>query len=170
MYLSKAFWRAIKDLEKKTSYNKKLQKTQTFPQRYLGGITDQEKSEIFYKLKKKQQKSHNSFINNSKNNEKETKAVLETVGDSEQLSVVVTRMNLKKWLKNWQKMALFLKNHPWPSTQQTQRKFLNFLQEILKSVKILACIPTSSSMNNPYVQVIWKESQIKMIPKQSLER
>ena len=44
------------------------------------------------------------------------------------------------------------------------------LKELPKNVKALACILISSSINNSYVPVNWKESQIKMIPKQDKDR
>ena len=40
------------------------------------------------------------------------------------------------------------------------------LRELPRNVKALACLLISSSINNSYVPANWKESQIKMIPKQ----
>ena len=40
-------------------------------------------------------------------------------------------------------------------------------RELPRNVKALACLLISSSINNSYVSVNWKESQIKTIPKQN---
>ena len=44
------------------------------------------------------------------------------------------------------------------------------LEQLPKNVKTLACLLISSSIINSYVPVNWKESQIKMIPKQDKDR
>ena len=44
------------------------------------------------------------------------------------------------------------------------------LEQLSKNVKALACLLLSSSINNSYVPVNWKEPQIKMIPKQDKDR
>ena len=45
-----------------------------------------------------------------------------------------------------------------------------FLEELPKNVKALACLLISSSINNSFVPVNWKEFLIKMIPKQEQDR
>ena len=44
------------------------------------------------------------------------------------------------------------------------------LSELPRSIQALACLLISSSINNSYVPVNWKESQITMIPKQDKDR
>ena len=44
------------------------------------------------------------------------------------------------------------------------------LSELPRRIKALACLLISSSINNSYVPVNWKESQITMIPKQNKDR
>ena len=44
------------------------------------------------------------------------------------------------------------------------------LEELPENDKALACLLISSSINNSFVPVNWKESQIKTIPKQDKDR
>ena len=49
-------------------------------------------------------------------------------------------------------------------------RYYKVLSELPRSIKALACLLISSSINNSYVPVNWKESQITMIPKQDKDR
>ena len=49
-------------------------------------------------------------------------------------------------------------------------KLAKLLKKLPKSVEALACIVISSSINNSFVPVNWKKSQIKMIPRQGKDR
>ena len=52
----------------------------------------------------------------------------------------------------------------------TDKICYKILEELPKIVKALACLLISSSINNSYVPVNWKDSQKKMIPKQDKDR
>ena len=72
-----------------------------------------------------------------------------------QLGIVVTTKELDEILKETRK------------TCPGQDKIL---EQLPKNVKAPACLLISSSINNSYVPANWKESQIKMIPKQDKDR
>ena len=87
--------------------------------------------------------------------ENQTKAILGTVVDTEQLCVVITTKDFEEILRESRKSC------PGPD-----KICYKLLIELPRNVKALACLLISSSINNSYVPVNWKESQIKMIPKQ----
>ena len=126
-------------------------------------VTDKEKNEMFKQLLKTQIKineTESSIISEFCDNvENETKAMIKTNVDFEQLAVVVTTKEFDEILKDSRKTC------PWPD-----KICYKLLKELPKNVKALACILISSSAINSYVPVKWKESQSKMIPNQDEDR
>ena len=156
---SKGFWRAIKEL---TNDHESKQKTGDYPNlnnKVSQAVTDQKKSELFKQLLKDTMKNHTTvssgIAEHCEKIENQTKAVLRSVVDTEQLCFVITTKELDEILRESKKSC------PGPN-----KICYKLLRELPISVKALACLLISSSINNSYVPVNWKESQIKMIPKQ----
>ena len=156
---SKCFWRAIKEL---TNDDESKQKTGDYPNlnyKESQAVTDQEKSELFKQLLKDTMKDHtpvsSGIAEHCGKTENQTKAILGTVVDTEQLFVVITTKEFDKILRDSRKSC------PGPD-----KICYKLLRELLRNVKALAWLLSSSSINNSYVPVNSKESQIKMIPKQ----
>ena len=154
---SKVFWRAIKEL---TNDHEPKQKTGDDPNlsyKESQAVTYQEQSDLFKRLQKDTMKDHTPFGNaeHCEKTENQTKAILGTVVDTEQLCVVITTKEFDEILRESRKSC--------PAPDKICYKLL---RELPRNVKALACLLISSSINNSYVPVIWKESQIKMIPKQ----
>ena len=91
--------------------------------------------------------------------EKETKAFLSTNVDTEELCIVIKTKEFDEILRVSRKSC--------PGPDKISYKALS---ELPRSIKALACLLISSSINNSYVPVNWKESQITMIPKQDKDR
>ena len=91
--------------------------------------------------------------------EKETKAFLSTNVDTEELSIMITIKEFDEILRVSRKSC--------PGPDKISYKVLS---ELPRSIKALACLLISCSINNSYVPVTWKESQITMIPKQDKDR
>ena len=160
---SKGFWEAIKEL---TNKNEPKQKTAEYPKLFYKdcvAVTDKEKSEMFKQLLKDTMKNHetDSLIISElcDNIENETEAIINTNEHAEQLVIVVTTKEFDEILEETRKTL------PGPD-----KICYKILEELPKNVKALACLLLSSSINNSFVPVNWKESQIKMIPKQDKDR
>ena len=160
---SKGFWKAIKE---QTNENKPEQKTAEYTNLfYKNGmaVKDKEKSEVFKQRLPDTTKNHetkSSIISEFCDKvENETKAMINTNVDFEQLAVVVTTKVFDEILKESRKTC--------PGPDKIDDKLL---KELPKNVKALACILISSSIKNSYVPVNWKESKIKMIPKPDKDR
>ena len=156
---SKGFWRAIKEL---TNDHESKQKTGDYPNlnhKESQAVTDQEKSELFKQLLKDTMKDHTTvssgIAEHCEKIENQTKAILGTVVDTEQLCVVITKKEFDEILRESRKSC------PGPD-----KICYKLLRELPRNVKALACLLISSSIKNSYVPANWKESQIKMIPKQ----
>ena len=156
---SKGFWRAIKEL---TNDHESKQKTGDYPNlnyKESQAVTDQDKSELFKQLLKDTMKEYKPVLSgiaeHCKRIENQTKAILGTVVDNDQLCVVITTKEFDESLRESRKSC------PGPVKICYKR-----LRELPRNVKALACLLISSSINNSYVPANWKESQIKMIPKQ----
>ena len=93
------------------------------------------------------------------NIENGTEAIINTNEHTEQLGVEVTTKEFDEILKETRKTC------PWPD-----KICYKILEQLPKNVKALVCLIISSSIHNSYVPVNWKESQIKMIPKQNKDR
>ena len=93
------------------------------------------------------------------NIENETEAIINTNEHTEQLGIVVTTKAFDEILKKKRKAC------PGPD-----KICYKLLEELPKNVKALACLLISSSINNSCVPNNWKESQIKMIQKQSKDQ
>ena len=91
--------------------------------------------------------------------EKETKAFLSPNVDTEELCIVITTKEFDEILRVSRKSC--------PGPDKISYKVLS---EFPWSIKALACLLISSSINNSYVPVNWKESQITMIPKRDKDR
>ena len=91
--------------------------------------------------------------------EMETKAFLSTNFDTEELCIMITTKEFDEILRVSRKSC--------PGPDKISYKELSGLP---RSIKALACLLISSSINNSYVPVNWKESQITMIPKQDKDR
>ena len=91
--------------------------------------------------------------------EKETKAFPSTNFDTEELCIVITTKEFNEILRVSRKSC--------PGPDKISYKVLS---EIPRSIKALAFLLISSSINNSYVPVNWEESQITMIPKQDKDR
>ena len=98
---SKCFWRAIKEL---TNEHESKQKTGDYPNlNYKGSqaVIDQEKSELFKQMLKDTMKDHtpvsSGIAEHCEKIENQTKAILDTVVDTEQLCVVITTKKLMKF-------------------------------------------------------------------------
>ena len=156
---SKGFWRAIKEL---TNDHESKQKTGDYPNlnyKESQAVTDQEKSELFKQLLKDTMKDHtpvsSGIAKHCEKIENQTKAVLGRVVDTEQLCVVITTKEFDEILRE------LIKSCPGPD-----KICYKLLRELPRKVKALACLLISSAINNSYVPVNWKKSQIKKIPKQ----
>ena len=156
---SKRFWRAIKEL---TNDHESKQKTGDYPNlnyKESQAVTDQEKSELFKQLLKDTMKDHtpisSGIAEHCEKIENQTKVILGTVVDTKQLCVVITTKEFDEILIESRKSC------PGPD-----KICYKLLRELPRNVKALACLLISSSINNSYVPAIWKELQIKMIPKQ----
>ena len=90
---------------------------------------------------------------------KETKTFLSTNVDTEELCIVIKTKEFDEILRVSRKSC--------PGPDKISYKVLS---ELPRSIKALACLLISSSINNSYVPVNWKESQITMIPKQDKDR
>ena len=99
------------------------------------------------------------LCDNSDNIENETEALINTNEHTEQPGIVVTTKEFDEILKEIRKTC--------PGQDKVCYKIL---EEIPKNVKALACLLIYSSINNSFVPVNWRESQIKMIPKQDKDR
>ena len=84
------------------------------------------------------------------NIENETEAIKNTNEHTEQLGIVVTTKEFVEILKERRKKC-----------SGPDKICYKILEELLKNVKALACLLISSSINNSFVPVNWKESQIK---------
>ena len=91
--------------------------------------------------------------------EKETKAFLSTNVDTEELCIVITTKEFVEILRVSRKSC--------PGPDKISYKVLS---ELPRSIKALDCLLISSSINNSYVPVNWKESQITVIPNQDKDR
>ena len=91
--------------------------------------------------------------------ENETKAFLSTNFDTQELCIVITTKEFNEILRVLKKSC--------PGPDKISYKVLS---ELTRSIKALACLLISSSINNSYVPVNWKESQITMIPKQDKDQ
>ena len=91
--------------------------------------------------------------------EKETKAFLSKNYDTEELCIVITTKEFHEILRVTRKTC--------PGPDKISYKVLSKLP---RSIKALACLLISSSINNSYAPVNWKESQMTMIPKQDKDR
>ena len=91
--------------------------------------------------------------------EKQTKAFLSTNVDNEELCIVIATKEFNE------KMRVSRKSCPGPD-----KISYKVFSELPRSIKALACLFITSSINNSYVPVNWKESQITMIPKQDKDR
>ena len=161
---SKGFWKAKK--KELTNENEPKQKTAENPNLFHKNgmaVTDKEKNEIFKQLLKDTNKNYETesslIFEFCDNVEIETKAMIKTNVDFEQLAVVVTTKEFDEILKESRKTG------PGPD-----KICYKLLKELPKNVKALACILISSSTINSYVPVKWKEAQSKMIPKQDEDR
>ena len=159
----KGFWKATKEI---TNKKDPKQKTAEYPNLIYKGImavTDKEKSEMFKQLLKDTMKNHeteSSIISEICDNvENETKAIINTNVDFELLAIAVTTKEFDEILKESRKTCL-----------GPDKIFYKLFKELPNNVKALACILLSSSINNSFIPVNWKESQIKMIPKQGKDR
>ena len=155
----KGFWRAIKEL---TKDHESKQKTGDYPNlnyKESQAVTDQEKIDLCKQLLKDTMKDHTPVSSGNAEHcekiENQTKAILGTVVDTEQLCVVITRMEFDGIFR------VSKKSCPGPD-----KICYKLLRELPKYVKALACLLISSSINSSYVPANWKESQIKKIPKQ----
>ena len=156
---SKGFWRAIKEL---TNDHESKQKTGDYPNlnyKESQAVTDQEKSELFQQLLKDTMKDHapvsSGIAEHCEKIENQTKAILGTVVDTEQLCVVITTKEFDEILRESRK-----------SCSGPDKICYKLLRELPRNFKALACLLISSSINNSYVPADRKESQIKKIPKQ----
>ena len=156
---SKGFWRAIKEL---TNDHESKQKTCDYPDliyKESKAVTDHEKSELFKQLLKDTMKDHTTvsteIAEHYEKIEKETKAFLSTNVDTQELCIVIKTKEFDEILGVSRKSC--------PGPDKISYRVLN---ELPRSIKALACLLISSSINNSYVPVNWKESQITMIPKQ----
>ena len=90
----KGFWRAIKELTKDHESKQKTGDYPNFNYKESQTVTDQEKSELFKQLLKDTMKDHTPVSSGiAEHCEKignQTKAILGTVVDTEQLCVVIT--------------------------------------------------------------------------------
>ena len=160
---SKGFWRAIKEL---TNDHESKQKTGDYPDltyKESKSVTGHEKSELFKQLLKDTMKDHTTvpteIAEHCEKIEKETKAFLSTNVDTEELCIMITTKEFDEILRVSRKSC--------PGTDKISYKVLS---ELPRSIKALACLLISSSINNSYIPVNWKESQITMIPKQDKDR
>ena len=120
-------------------------------------VTDKEKSEMIKYLLKETQSSKISEL--CDNVEKETKAIINTKLDSEQLAIGFKTKEFNKILKELRKAS--------PVLNQFCSKLLN---ELPKNVKALACLLLSSSNNNLYVSVNRKNARLKRYHQRKTER
>ena len=160
---SEGFWRAIKEL---TNEHESKQKTGDYldlTYKESKAVTDHEKSELSKQLLKATLKDHKTvpteIAEHCEKIEKETKSFLSTIVDTEELRIVITTKEFDEILRVSRKSC--------PGPEKISYKVLS---ELPRSINALACLLISSSINNSYVPVNWKESQITMIPKQDKDR
>ena len=126
-------------------------------------VTDHEECELFKQLLKDKMKDHTTvpteIAEHCEKIEKETKAFLSTNVDTEELCIVITTKESDEILR--------VSRSSCPGPDKISFKVLS---EIPRSIKALACLLISSSINNSYVPKNWKESQITMVPKQDKDR
>ena len=157
------FWSAIKEL---TNDHESKQKTGDYPDLTYNeskAVTDHEKSELFKQLLEETKKDHTTvpaeIVKHCEEIKKKTKAFLSTMFDTEELCIVIKTKEIDEILRVSRKSCL-----------GPDKISYKVLSELPRSVKVLACLLISSSINNSYVPVNWKESQITMIPKQDKYR
>ena len=145
-----------------TSQNKKTCDYPDLTYKESKAVTDHEKSELFKQLLKDTMKDHTTVpteIAEHEKIEKETKAILSTNVDTEELCIVIKTKEFDEILRVSRKSC--------PGPDKISYKVLS---ELPRSIKALGCRLISSSINNSYVPVNWKESQITMNPKQDKDR
>ena len=82
-----------------------------------------------------------------------------TKGHTEELGIVVTTTQFDEILKAMRKTC-----------SGPEKMCYKLLEELPNNFKALSCLLISSSINNSYDPVNWKEFQLKKIPKQDKDR
>ena len=160
---SKCFWKAIKELTNKNEPERKTAEYPNLTYKDCEAVTEKEKSEMFKQLLKDTMKNHetdSSLISELCDNiENETEAIINTNEHTEHRGIVVKTKEFDQILKETRKTC------PGPN-----KICYKILEELPNNVKAFACLLISSSINNSFDPVNWKESQIKMILKQDKDR
>ena len=146
---SKGFWKAIKKVTNKIDPKQKSVEYTKLLKKNCEALKDKKKNKMFKQRPKDTMKNHeteSSVISELCDNiENETKAIIKTNENIEQLGIVVITKQFDEILKELRKTCL-----------GPDKNCYNFLKELPTNVKTLACLLMSGSISNCYVPFNWK--------------
>ena len=155
---SKSFWRAVKALCADSKKPSETEQSVEVSYKQLRGKTDIEKCEIFKTLLQDTMKDH-TYKNLELNEhfekvENKTKMFLQYKNTEPNNYCIIKVDDYEDILNKTRR-----------SSPRPDKISYNILKRLPKCLKAYICLLKTSSINNSYVPITWKESQVKMLPK-----
>ena len=157
---SKSFWKAIKILCGDSEKQKEKEQSVEISYKQIRAKTDTKKCEIFKTLLQDTMKDHiyqkldlNEHFENVEN---ETKTFLQYKNIEPNNYCIIKVDDYNEILNKTRRSC------PGPDKIN-----YNIMKRLPKCLKAYICLLITSSINNSYVPTTWKESQLKMLPKQN---